>query len=126
MYIGKWYEIERSFAIFEMGLKCVTSEYTLNEDGTVKVINRGVKMLRKSSTVNIKSKYWVLDTDYKQYSLVISCNDVPRNMFHFEILWILSRKPTLDGDILTRIKNDLESRGIDVAGLKKTEQDCFK
>lgn len=39
--MGKWYEIKRSFAIFQIGLDCVTAEYTLNPNGTVTVDNKG-------------------------------------------------------------------------------------
>ena len=40
-YLGKWYEIARLDHSFERGLSRVTAEYTLRNDGGVKVINRG-------------------------------------------------------------------------------------
>lgn len=40
-YLGTWYEIARLDHSFEEGLSQVTAEYTLNEDGSVKVVNRG-------------------------------------------------------------------------------------
>ena len=40
-YQGKWYEIARLNHSFEEGMKQVTANYTINDDGTVKVINKG-------------------------------------------------------------------------------------
>lgn len=40
-YLGKWYEIARLDFRFESRLDFVTAEYSLNDDGTVKVVNRG-------------------------------------------------------------------------------------
>ncbi|MDT8319560.1 MAG: lipocalin family protein [Xanthomonadales bacterium] len=40
-YLGKWYEIARLDHSFERGLQRVTAEYSLREDGGVRVINRG-------------------------------------------------------------------------------------
>lgn len=40
-YLGKWYEVARLNHSFEEGLSQVSAEYSVNEDGSVKVINRG-------------------------------------------------------------------------------------
>ena len=40
-YLGKWYEIARLDHSFERGLNKVTAEYSMRDDGGVKVINRG-------------------------------------------------------------------------------------
>ena len=40
-YTGKWYEIARLDHSFEKGLSKVTAEYSLKDDGGVKVINQG-------------------------------------------------------------------------------------
>ena len=40
-YMGKWYEIARLDHSFEKGLSKVTAEYSLKDDGGVKVINQG-------------------------------------------------------------------------------------
>ena len=40
-YLGKWYEIARLDHSFERGLTRVTAEYSLREDGGVRVLNRG-------------------------------------------------------------------------------------
>ena len=40
-YLGTWYEIARFDFRFEKDLSHVTATYSLNEDGTVKVVNTG-------------------------------------------------------------------------------------
>ncbi len=40
-YLGKWYEIARLDHSFEEGLSRVTAEYELQDDGSIKVTNRG-------------------------------------------------------------------------------------
>ncbi|MEM8366859.1 lipocalin family protein, partial [Morganella morganii] len=40
-YLGDWYEIARIDNRFEKGLSKVTANYSLRDDGGVKVINRG-------------------------------------------------------------------------------------
>lgn len=44
-YLGKWYEVERYFALFEFGGKCVTANYTLSENGSVKIVNKQISSL---------------------------------------------------------------------------------
>ena len=40
-YCGKWYEIARFDYMFERGLNNTTAEYSTNDDGSIKVINKG-------------------------------------------------------------------------------------
>ena len=40
-YLGTWYEIARLDHSFERGLSRVTAEYSLREDGSIRVLNRG-------------------------------------------------------------------------------------
>ncbi|HSI29646.1 MAG: lipocalin family protein [Methylophilus sp.] len=48
-YLGKWYEIARLDNSFEKGLEQVTAHYSLQEDGTIKVVNRGFNTEEKKS-----------------------------------------------------------------------------
>lgn len=44
-YVGKWYEAERYFAVFQFGGKCVTATYKLsheNSTSSIKVTNRQI------------------------------------------------------------------------------------
>jgi len=113
-YLGKWFEIVRLDHSFERGLDCVTAEYSLREDGGVRVLNRGVKLdsgeiraaegrayfIGMDSVGRLKVSFFgpffggynilALDDDYA-WSLVAGPN--------FRYLWILSRTPVLDADI---------------------------
>src|SRR4051794_19344506 len=40
-YLGKWYEIARFDFRFEKNLNNTTANYSLNDDGSIKVVNRG-------------------------------------------------------------------------------------
>src|SRR6478752_6925030 len=40
-YLGKWYEIARLDFKFEKDLNNTTAEYSLNDNGTIKVDNKG-------------------------------------------------------------------------------------
>lgn len=40
-YLGRWYEIARLDHAFERGLTRVSAEYSLRDDGTIRVVNRG-------------------------------------------------------------------------------------
>ena len=46
-YLGKWYEIARLDHSFERGLTRVTAEYSLRDDGGVRVLNRGYSPIKK-------------------------------------------------------------------------------
>lgn len=46
-YLGKWYEIARFDFRFEKDLNNTTAEYSKNEDGSIKVKNRGFNYVKK-------------------------------------------------------------------------------
>ncbi|CAH1377717.1 unnamed protein product [Tenebrio molitor] len=99
-YLGKWFEAERYFAVFEFGGKCVTADYNYDNNGAVNIINQQISALTgirstieglgnhvgrsdearlsvsfPSLPVNFDAPYWVLDTDYDNYSVVWSCSN---------------------------------------------------
>ena len=45
-YLGKWYEVARFDFKFERNLNNTTAEYSLNEDGTIKVDNQGYNTVK--------------------------------------------------------------------------------
>ena len=47
-YLGKWYEIARLDHSFERGLTQVTADYSLLDDGGVRVLNRGYSVKNNS------------------------------------------------------------------------------
>ena len=42
-YLGDWYEVYKFYAAFESGQSCARANYTLKDDGHIKVLNRGYK-----------------------------------------------------------------------------------
>lgn len=109
-YLGKWYEIARMDFRFERNLNNVTADYSLNEDGTVKVVNRGynyvtgewkqavgkAKLVADPQEAMLKVSFFgpfysgynviAIDNEYK-YALVAGKN--------LRYLWILSRETTI-------------------------------
>lgn len=65
--------------------------------------------------------YWVLSTDYDNYSLVYSCTDL--GVLHVEFAWIMSRQPTLPKETLEELRSTLSSIGVRVDKLITTNQD---
>ena len=114
-YLGKWYEIARLDHSFERGLTRVTADYSLRDDGSVRVLNRGYSGKEKKWKEIEGKAYFVqrpdqgylkvtffgpfygsyivfeLDHDNYQYSLVSG----PDKSY----LWILARDPVLKEDI---------------------------
>ncbi len=129
-YLGQWYEIARFDSRFERDLISVTAHYSLNPDGSIKVINRGyntrkeswgeneakavttrhVGRLRVSFFPLIFSDYNILSIgeDY-QWALVGSSSP--------DYLWILSRTAQLSQNTLDHIVALAEGRGYDVSKL---------
>ena len=124
-FMGKWYEIARYEHRFERGMSHVTAEYTLLDDGKIRVINRGIKdnepkeitgkarrpnpteypgRLEVSFFLWFYSDYYVLDLspDYL-YAVVGSSSD--------KYLWILCRHPQMSQSTLDNILANLSRRG---------------
>jgi apolipoprotein D and lipocalin family protein len=139
-YLGKWYEIARLPQIFQPGCTAVTAEYSLNEDGSVKVFNfcrildpeNGFPISITGSAVPVdesnsklevaffnglsKGNYWILelDPDY-QWALVGDPDRIS--------LYVLSRKHTLDEGIYQDLlKAAVEKHGYDISRLIRTKQ----
>ncbi|MBV0933339.1 lipocalin family protein [Marinobacterium weihaiense] len=115
-YLGTWYEIARLDHAFERGLSQVQAQYSLREDGGVKVINRGYDaakgewreaegkayFVEESDTGYLKVSFFgpfygayvvmALDHEDYQYSLVSGPDR--------DYLWILSRTPELEQETL--------------------------
>ncbi|MEI6436284.1 MAG: lipocalin family protein [Bacteroidota bacterium] len=116
-YLGKWYEIARFDFTFERNLNNTTAQYSINDDGAIKVVNRGYNYQKKKwkeatgiakfvgadDVAMLKVAFFrpfyggynviAIDNDYK-YALVCGNN--------LSYLWILSRETTIPENI----KND--------------------
>jgi lipocalin len=89
--MGVWFEQYRDKATpFEKDDVCVEAKYTLNDDGSVKVINSGQGVNNSTNYIegratfdgafghvkfgtNPEGDYKVLATDYESYSVVYGC-----------------------------------------------------
>lgn len=138
-YLGLWYEVARKENKFQKNCKDSKAHYSLLPGGDIQVINschlnssdgpskvargRGwavddvnfskLKVQFFLSSVRIPrlaGDYWIidLDDDYR-YSMVSE----PQKKY----LWILSRTPTLDKEILNHLIAKAKSLGIDVSNL---------
>lgn len=132
-FLGTWYEIARYDHNFERGLTCTKANYSLNADGSLTVINSGIKngkgrtsvgrakftdtvgRLRVSFFGPFYSDYRVmmLDEDYS-YALIGSRSS--------KYLWILSRTPDMDGITLKKVLTSISDRGYDTGKLIWVEQ----
>lgn len=135
-YLGTWYELARFDHSFERGLTACTANYALNDDGTIKVINSGLKdgktkvsegkakttgtpgLLRVSFFGPFYSDYRVLmlSEDYS-YALVGSSSN--------RYLWILSRTPELSDNIIQTILQEAVRRGYNVSELIWVDQNFY-
>jgi apolipoprotein D and lipocalin family protein len=141
-YVGTWYEIARYPQIFELGLVGVTAEYTLNDDGTVGVTNRGSLFILDGLKSSIHGKASIVDkaTNAK---LSVRFDLFPASLFpgsywivalgqNYEYavvsdprratLWILSRTPKMDADVYKGIIATLNDKGFDTTKLQCTRQ----
>ena len=137
-YLGKWYEVARYDHVFERGLVGTTAEYSLRDDGKIKVLNSGYMntldgsyqesvgkakpnsngkpgQLQVSFFGPFYGNYYILDLapDYS-YSVVGSSSP--------KYLWILSRTPHLSSEVLSKILSNLQKRGYDTTKLIWVEQ----
>lgn len=62
-YLGTWYEIARLDHSFEEGLSKVTAEYSLRDDGGIRVINRGFSAEKNEWQEAEGKAYFVEDKD---------------------------------------------------------------
>jgi apolipoprotein D and lipocalin family protein len=132
-YLGKWYEIARLDHSFERGLSRVSAEYSLREDGGLKVVNRGFNVEKNEWDEAVGKAYFVgktdigalkvsffgpfygaynilaLDKQAYQYSLVAGPN--------LSYLWILARTPELDQSVIDDLVNKAQTLGFPVNDL---------
>jgi apolipoprotein D and lipocalin family protein len=126
-YLGKWYEIARLDHSFERGLSHVSAEYSLRDDGGIRVVNRGyrdsekrwkqiegkayfvngrdVGRLKVSFFGPFYGSYIVIALDERNYQYSLVCG--PNRSY----LWLLAREPKLDPAILANLLDQAHSHG---------------
>ena len=126
-YLGQWYEIARLDHSFERGMSDVNATYQLQDDGSVKVINRGYDTQRRvwkeavgralfigdSGIASLKVSFFgpfyggyhvmALDQQNYRWSLVAGPDR--------DYLWILARDQTLPADIREQLLSKAQALG---------------
>lgn len=136
-YLGTWYEIARLDHRFERGLSQVTAEYSLRDDGGIKVINRGYSeedkewnsaegkayFVSEPNVGHLKVSFWgpfysayvvmELDEINYQYALVAGGDK--------NYLWILSRTPQMEEATYTALVEKAKALGFATDTLIKVD-----
>ncbi len=136
-YLGTWYEIARFDFYFEKNLNQTTATYSLNQDGSIRVDNKGydtttkkwkqsigkAKFVKDEHIAMLKVSFFgpfyggynviALDSNY-QYALVAGGN--------LDYLWILSRGKTIPESVKLDFLNQAKSIGFDTSKLIWVQQ----
>ena len=126
-YLGTWYEIARLDHSFERGLEKVSAEYSVRDDGGIRVINRGYSpekrvwkeaegrayfvegqqegYLKVSFFGPFYSSYVIFGLDYQDYGYAYVSG--PDNSF----LWLLARKPDVEELVVEQFIREAERSG---------------
>jgi len=132
-YLGKWYEIARLDHSFERGLERVSAEYSMRDDGGVSVVNRGYSSEDNEWRV-AEGKAYFVDGVKKGYLKVSFFGPFYGSYVVFELdhdgyeyafisgpdtsyLWLLSRTPKPDQEIIERFKRKSTELGFDTRKL---------
>ncbi|MPR32628.1 lipocalin family protein [Salmonirosea aquatica] len=136
-YLGKWYEIAAFPARFEKNCTCTTAEYTLNDDGTIRVDNRcynakkekwekaSGKAIVQDETTNAQLAvqfFWPFKGDYFIIALADDYSYALVGEPTRKYLWILSRLPQLSEGTFDQLTAIATEKGFDVSKLRRTEQ----
>uniref|UniRef100_T1L168 Lipocalin/cytosolic fatty-acid binding domain-containing protein n=1 Tax=Tetranychus urticae TaxID=32264 RepID=T1L168_TETUR len=116
-YLGIWYVLKSTKPYFEDGLRCLQADYKFDTTTGTFVTNS------TAAFYFLTTQYWVVDTDYNNYALVVSCNDV-LDLLNSRDVWILSRKPTLEDNIVKNLVDKLDSVEIHDIKLVEMVQNC--
>jgi apolipoprotein D and lipocalin family protein len=132
-YLGKWYEIARLDHSFERGLTRVTANYSLRDDGGVRVLNRGysekektwkeaegkayfvrgtnIGYLKVSFFGPFYGSYIVFELDHENYQYSLVCG--PNKSY----LWILARNPEIKKELKDTLITKAATMGFDISKL---------
>jgi len=127
-YLGKWYEVARLDHSFERGLSKVTAEYSLREDGGIRVINRGYSV-EQAEWQQAEGKTYFVDGRDKGHLKVSFFGPFYGSYVVFELdqeyqfafvsgpdlsyLWLLARTPQVDNAVAERFRQVADQLGFD-------------
>ncbi|WP_028021847.1 lipocalin family protein [Enterovibrio calviensis] len=128
-YLGKWYEVVRLDHSFERGLSNVTAEYSVREDGGIKVLNRGYKAEDQEWSEAEGRAYFVGERDtahlevsffgpffssYVVFELGDEYDYAFVSGYNTDYLWLLARTPTVSDEVMANFLTVAEEKGFDI------------
>ncbi len=131
-YLGDWYEIARLDHSFERGLSHISANYSMREDGGVKVINRGYSIENQAWKTADGKAYFVGDPSlghlkvsffgpfYGSYVVFYLDNDYQQayvTSYNKDYLWFLARTPDVPQAEKDRFIQEAAKNGFDVSQL---------
>lgn len=140
-YLGKWYEIARLDFKFERNLNNTTAEYSLNENGSIKVDNQGYNTVKKEWKQTIGKAKFAGDENvamlkvsffgpfYAGYNILAIDKDYKYALIAGEslkYLWILSRETSIPEVIKTNYLAIAEKIGYKTTDLLWVKHDKKK
>jgi apolipoprotein D and lipocalin family protein len=137
-YLGVWYEAARLPHSFENGLDRVTATYTLQEDGTIKVLNKGFNTSEGewkeangkayipdtlAGAILKVSFFWIFYGEYKVIALdTVNYSYAMVTSSSKKYLWILSRSPQLEQTVYDDLIGKAKDWGFNVSQIYKVVQ----
>ena len=137
-YLGTWYEIARYPNWFQKKCVAVTADYSLRDDGKIRVVNACRKGSLDGPVKSIEGKAWVVDKETNArlevqffwpfrgaYWIIDLGKDYDYAVVghpNWKYLWILSRTPQMDPSLYQAILGRLVGQGYAPARLQKTLQ----
>ncbi len=141
-YLGLWYEIARTDNRFERNLENVTAEYTLREDGGIRVHNRGwntkkgkwsevdgrAYLIGEPSDASLKvtffwpfyAGYHIFELDHEGYQYALVSGD------NHTYMWLLARTPNLPQSTVDALLEKAEKAGFAIKELIWVEQEVSR
>ncbi|MDN5504065.1 MAG: lipocalin family protein [Comamonas sp.] len=136
-YMGTWYELARIEHSFEKGLTQVSAQYSLNDDGTVAVVNRGYDASKKEwRQANGKARFLsdpgvaalkvsFFGPFYGGYN-VVSLDDQYQTSLvignSLDYFWLLSRSKSIPEQQFRRLLERAQSLGVDLSQVQVVPQ----
>ena len=137
-YLGTWYEIARLDHSFERGLEQVSANYSMREDGGIRVLNKGYSV-EEGKWQEAEGKAYLMGADDEGYLKVsffgpfygaygIFGLDQQDYQYAFvsgystDYLWLLARTPTVSPELIKRFKTEAARRGFATEQLIFVEQ----
>ncbi|KPQ28958.1 MAG: apolipoprotein D and lipocalin family protein [Marinobacter excellens HL-55] len=136
-YLGTWYEIARLDHSFERGLSQVSAEYTLNDDGSINVINRGYNkedgewkeaegravFVGDSDVGHLKVSFFgPFYASYVVFGLDDDYTTAYITGYNRNYLWLMSRTPEVSDEVLAAFRERAEAQGFELGELIVVEQ----